>query len=110
MLKMAKEGEWQEATELLLDAAERVQRGGADFVLICTNTMHKVAEEIEAAISIPLLHIADATASEIGKRSITRVALLGTKYTMEDDFYKGRLVRRHGLQVLIPPEKEREVT
>lgn len=105
---LQQEGRWQEATELLLDAARRVQRGGADFALICTNTMHKVADEIEAAISIPLLHISDATASEIGRRDLTRVALLGTKYTMEDDFYKGRLVGRHGLQVLIPPEKERD--
>ena len=104
---LQQEGRWQEATEILLDAARRVQRGGADFVLICTNTMHKVATEVEAAISIPLLHIADATASEISKRGIRRIALLGTKYTMEDDFYKGRLVRQHGLEVMIPPEPER---
>jgi aspartate racemase len=105
---LQQEGRWQEATEVLLDAARRVQRGGADFMLICTNTMHKMAEEIEESISIPLLHIADATALEIGRRGITRVALLGTKYTMEDDFYKGRLAEGHGLQVLIPPEKERD--
>ncbi len=104
---LQQEGRWQEATEILLDAARRVQRGGADFVLICTNTMHKVVPEVEAAISIPLLHIADTTASEISKRCISRIALLGTKYTMEDDFYKGRLVRQYGLEVMIPPETER---
>ncbi len=104
---LQQEGRWQEATKILLDAARRVQRGGADFVLICTNTMHKVVPEVEAAISIPLLHIADTTASEISKRCISRIALLGTKYTMEDDFYKGRLVRQYGLEVMIPPETER---
>ena len=103
------EGRWQEATELMIDAGNRIDRGGADCLLICTNTMHKMATEVQRAISIPLLHIADATAAEIKERGIERVGLLGTKYTMEQDFYKGRLVTEYGLEVIIPSESDRDI-
>jgi aspartate racemase len=100
---------WDEATELMCDAAKRVERGGADFLLICTNTMHKMAPEVQNAVTIPLLHIADATATEIQKLGIKRIALLGTQYTMEDDFYKGRLAASYGLDVVIPTENDRNM-
>ncbi|MGD8314226.1 MAG: aspartate/glutamate racemase family protein [Syntrophobacterales bacterium] len=101
------EGKWPEATEFMCDAAQRLERGGADCVLICTNTMHKMAAEVQSSVSIPLLHIADTTAIEIKKRGIRRVGLLGTKYTMEEDFYKKRLVDDYDLDVFIPPEDGR---
>ena len=100
-------GRWDKATEFMCDAARRVELGGADCLLICTNTMHKMAAEVQRAVVIPLLHIADATAMEIKKRGIKRVALLGTKYTMEEEFYKGRLRAKYGFEVLIPPEEDR---
>jgi len=103
------EGRWPEATEFMCDAARRIERGGADCVLICTNTMHKMAPEVQSTVTIPLLHIADTTAIEIKKRGIKRVALLGTKYTMEEDFYKGRLVDDYDLDVVIPPEDGRTI-
>jgi aspartate racemase len=103
------EARWDEATNLMIDAANRVERGGADFVLICTNTMHKMAEEVEASISIPLLHIADVTAERIVSSGLKKVGLLGSAYTMEQDFYKGRLKEKYGLEVVIPGETEREV-
>lgn len=93
----------------MCDAAQRIERGGADCVLICTNTMHKMAPEVQSTVTIPLLHIADTTAIEIKKRGIKRVALLGTKYTMEEDFYKGRLVDDYDLDVVIPPEDGRTI-
>jgi aspartate racemase len=86
----------------------RVEAAGADFLLICTNTMHKVADEVQAAIGIPLLHLADATAARIREAGLETVGLLGTRFTMEQDFYKGRL-ERHGLRVLVPGEDEREI-
>ena len=100
---------WQGVTEILLDAANRLQRGGADCVLICTNTMHKMAEEIQGSVSIPLLHIADPTARRIKERGIKKIALLGTKTTMEEDFYKGRLASQYGLEVMIPAEMDRNI-
>lgn len=102
-------GEWSEAGEVLSKAAKQIEAAGADFLLICTNTMHKVAPQIEAAIEIPLLHIADATADEIKKQGIKTIGLLGTKFTMEQDFYAGRLADRHGLKVLIPEKEDREI-
>ncbi len=105
--KLQHEGRWEEATALMVDAAKRIERGGADFLLICTNTMHKMASEVQKAIDIPLLHIADATAEEIKRSGIQEIGLLGTKYTMEQDFYRGQLVSRHGLDVRIPNEKDR---
>jgi aspartate racemase len=85
-----------------------VQAGGADFLLICTNTMHKVAPQVEAAISIPLLHIADATAQRLAADGIRRVGLLGTRFTMEQDFYKGRIMEKYGIDVLVPDADARD--
>lgn len=101
-------GEWDKATVMMVDAAKRLEKGGADFIIICTNTMHLMADEIEKQVSIPLLHIADATAEGLKAHGIQRVGLLGTRFTMEKDFYRGKLIEKHGLDVLIPPEKERE--
>ncbi len=98
---------WDEAGEELAAAARQIEAAGADFLLICTNTMHKVAPQIERATGIPLLHIADATARHIRDRDMTTVGLLGTRFTMEQDFYKGRLVEDHGLEVIVPPEGDR---
>ena len=101
-------GDWPATARLLAAEARKLQDGGADFLLIGTNTMHKVAPEIEAAIDIPLLHIADATAAKLQADGVTRVGLLGTRFTMEQDFYKGRLQDRFGLAVLVPDEAGRE--
>ncbi|MGY3945428.1 aspartate/glutamate racemase family protein [Aeromonas tecta] len=101
-------GDWPATARLLSVAARDLQAGGADFLLIGTNTMHKVAPEIEAAIEIPLLHIADATAKRLVADGVSRVGLLGTRFTMEQDFYKGRLETLFGLEVLVPKEAERE--
>ncbi|MFM5502350.1 aspartate/glutamate racemase family protein [Aeromonas veronii] len=101
-------GDWPATARLLAAEARKLQDGGADFLLIGTNTMHKVVPEIEAAIDIPLLHIADATAAKLRADGITRVGLLGTRFTMEQDFYKGRLQTNFGLEVLVPAEAERE--
>ncbi len=100
-------GNWERAADILKDAALRLERGGADFVMICTNTLHKVADIVQAGISVPILHIAEVTATELKEHGINRVALLGTKYTMEQDFYKERL-RNNGITVIIPEETDRE--
>jgi aspartate racemase len=100
-------GRWDDATALMIDAAQRLERGGADFFLICTNTMHRMADQVQAAVHIPLLHIADPTAERIKARGIRRVGLLGTAFTMEQDFYKGRLKDRFGLDVLVPETEDR---
>lgn len=100
--KLQHQGLWDETSEILSKAAQSIEAGGADFLLICTNTMHKVAEEIEASISIPLLHIADATAEKLVFDNIKRVGLLGTKFTMDQDFYKGRLIEKFGIEVIVP--------
>ena len=101
--------QWEEAGRILSEAASQVEAAGADFLLICTNTMHKVAPQIESALSIPLLHIADATADEIKKHGMTRIGLLGTNFTMEQEFYAGRLEEKHGLDVLVPEKEDREI-
>jgi len=103
------QAKWDEATELMIAAAQNVENGGADFVIICTNTMHKMANEVQQHIHIPLLHIADATAKRIRARGLSRIGLLGTRFSMEEDFYRGRLIEKHGLEVLIPTEEEREI-
>ena len=100
---------WDEAGEVLGKAARQVEAAGADFLVLCTNTMHKVAPQIESVIRIPMLHIADATAERIKEAGITTVGLLGTKFTMEQDFYAGRLEEKHGLRVLVPPPEDREI-
>lgn len=99
-------GDWDAMAELLARDAGALERAGAEIVLLCTNTMHRVAPAIEAALSVPLLHLADATAEAVARRELTRIALLGTRYTMEGDFYRERL-ERHGLDVLIPDEPDR---
>lgn len=101
-------GRWAEAAARLTDAGRSLERAGADFVVLCTNTMHLVADELQAGLSIPLLHIADATAHQVRAAGIQTVGLLGTRFTMERDFYKGRLSDRHGLSVLIPDADDRE--
>ena len=105
--KLQHAGGWEESGEILADAAKAVRRAGADFLVLATNTMHKVAAQIEAAVDIPLLHIADATAARVKAAGLTRVGLLGTRFTMEEDFYRGRLETRHGLSVLTPPAGQR---
>ena len=101
------EGDWESAGKLLGDVAQSLEKAGAEFIVICTNTMHKVIDSIEKKISIPIVHIADATANQIKNSGIKTVGLLGTKYTMEHDFYKSRLVS-NGIEVLIPNSEERE--
>ncbi|MGD9212063.1 MAG: amino acid racemase [Desulfobacteraceae bacterium] len=103
------QGDWQTIVAILSEAALNIQAAGADFLLICTNTMHKLAPQIEAAIQIPLLHIADATAKVLVEEGIDTVGLLGTAYTMEQDFYKGRLMEKYGLKVLIPGTSDRKI-
>ncbi|PFB21163.1 aspartate/glutamate racemase family protein [Bacillus cereus] len=100
-------GDWDGAGEILGNAAYSLQKGGADFIIICTNTMHKVVGKIKAKIDIPVLHIADATAKEIKRKDIQKVGLLGTKYTMEQDFYKSR-IEEHDIKVIVPSEKNRK--
>ncbi|MCB2216552.1 aspartate/glutamate racemase family protein [Desulfofustis glycolicus] len=102
-------GDWQQMGDLLADAARKVEAAGADFLLICTNTMHKVAPRIEREISVPLLHIGDATAEALIRNGIRTVGLLGTAFTMEQDFYKGRLRDNYGLNVLIPEKQDRRL-
>ncbi|MFT3822066.1 MAG: aspartate/glutamate racemase family protein [Rubrivivax sp.] len=100
-------GEWDEAGEVLAHAAAALERAGAQGLVICTNTMHKVAGQVQAAAAIPLLHIADPTAAAIKAAGLNTVGLLGTRFTMEQDFYRFRLERDHGLNVLIPEERDR---
>jgi len=95
--------------EILAGSAKSLEDGGADFVILCTNTMHKVAGEIEASIHIPFLHIADATGQKIQDSGIGKVGLLGTRFTMEEDFYKRRLAGRYGLEVTVPDARQREI-
>jgi len=102
-------GAWDEAGLALADAARKVERGGADFVLLCTNTMHKVADALTAVLTVPLIHIADPTAEAITAAGIGAVGLLGTRFTMEEEFYRGRLTDRFGLRVLTPDKADREM-
>ncbi len=102
------QGKWDELTKLMVEAAQNLEKGGADFILICTNTMHKMAADIERATSIPLVHIADPTAEKIKAQGFSKAGLLGTAFTMEQDFYKGRLASNHGLEVLTPDDADRK--
>jgi len=99
-------GDWQGTADILIKAAKAVEQGGADFLMICTNTMHKVAPEIQAAINIPLLHIADATAKVLNNNNVKRVGLLGTRFTMEQEFYKNRISEHYGIEVIVPNEQQ----
>lgn len=107
--KQQQRGDWDGAARMLAEAARSVESGGADCLLICTNTMHKVAEQITSAISIPLLHIADATAQRLIQADVRKVGLLGTAFTMEQGFYKGRLTEKFGLDVLVPDGPDRQL-
>lgn len=102
------ENRWNEADEMLVDAARRLKNAGADFIVICANTMHKSAPRIESAVQIPILHIADATAMVVQKAGLKKIGLLGTRYTMEEDFYTGRLQKLFGLEVVLPGKPERD--
>ena len=102
-------GRWLEAGEMMTDAALYVERGGADFIVLCTNTMHKSVEAMQKSLHIPILHIADATAEVVKARGLHKVGLLGTRFTMEEDFYKGRLQQKYGLEVLIPDRDTRDI-
>lgn len=101
------EGDWDGLTARMIDAAQRLEAGGADIILICTNTMHRMAAAVEAATNIPLLHIADPTAEAIKAAGFTTVGLLGTAFTMEHEFYRGRLSSVHGLKVIVPETEDR---
>ena len=103
------QGNWQQAANVLADAAKSVVAGGADFLIICTNTMHKVAPEIAAQISIPILHIADATANKLIADGIKKVGLLGTRFTMEQDFYKNRMIDEFGIDVIVPNSDDQTI-
>ncbi len=107
--KLQHDGDWEGTAKILSQAALRVQSAGADFLVICTNTMHKIAPQIEAVLAIPLLHIADATAEVLVQNGISKVGLLGTAFTMEQDFYKGRLIQQYGLNVLVPDDEDRKI-
>ena len=107
--RLQHQGRWDDATARMVHAAASLRRGGADFLVICSNTMHRMADAVQAAVPLPLVHIADATAEAIARAGIRTVGLLGTRFTMEQDFYKGRLADRHGLSVLTPDDAGRTV-
>lgn len=107
--QMQYKGEWEKAGEVLVDVARRLERGGADCIVLCTNTMHKLASVIEAATRIPFIHIADATAEKIKEQGMKKIGLLGTGFTMEQDFYKGRLAEKYGLEVIVPEKADRDI-
>ena len=102
-------GDWDATAEILSRAAQSLEAGGADFFLICTNTMHKVAEAVAESVAIPLLHIADATATVLKQEGVSRVGLIGTAFTMEEEFYKGRLADLHGIDVVVPVSRDRQI-
>ena len=105
--EMQHQGKWDEAAQAMIPAAKRLEKAEADCVVICSNTMHKMAAAVQDAIGIPLLHIADATAEKIKSQGLKAVGLLATKFTMEEEFYQGRLIEKHGLEVIIPKREER---
>ncbi|MDQ7025870.1 MAG: aspartate/glutamate racemase family protein [Anaerolineae bacterium] len=101
--------DWESATHRMIAAARQLERGGADCIVICSNTMHQMASDVQNAVDIPLIHIADATAKVIKAKGLSKIALIGTRYTMEQDFYKGRLINQHELDVVIPDDDGRTV-
>lgn len=107
--KLQHDGKWEETALILTKAAQSLETAGADFLIICTNTMHKVAPQIESAISMPLLHIADATANRLISNKIKRVGLLGTQFTMAQDFYKGRLSTKFNIEVIVPNGEQQKI-
>ena len=104
---LQRDNRWDEAAQMLADAAVSLVAGGADAIVLCTNTMHRVADRLQASVDVPLIHIADATAAAVQQSGVTRVGLLATRYTMEQDFYVGRMRDIHGLDVVIPDEPDR---
>jgi aspartate racemase len=102
-------GRWEEATRAMVKAAQTLEHGGADFIVICTNTMHKMADAVSAGVRVPLLHIADAAAEAIRQQGLTKIGLLGTRFTMEEDFYKRRLTEKFDLEVIVPEKDDRAV-
>jgi aspartate racemase len=107
--KLQHEDRWDEAAQILVKCAQDLERGGADFIVLCTNTMHKLADQITSNVNIPFLHIADTTAEKIVAAGMKRIGLLGTRFTMEHDFYKGRLIHNFGLDVLVPNQTDRDI-
>jgi len=107
MVKLQHDGDWDGAERAMVDAARKVEKGGADAIVICTNTMHNMADAVERAVDIPLLHIVDVTAAKIKAQGIAKVGLLGTRFTMEQSFYKDRLAK-HGIDVIVPDEADRQ--
>ncbi|MCP4583924.1 MAG: aspartate/glutamate racemase family protein [candidate division Zixibacteria bacterium] len=107
--KLQHQGRWLELDDIMIDAAVRLEKAGAELILICANTMHKSADRVQAAVKIPLLHIADETAATIKSENLNKVGLLGTKFTMEEDFYKGRLKDKFDIEVLIPDKQDRQI-
>jgi aspartate racemase len=107
--RLQHEGRWDDAGRILEDAAKKLEAGGAECVVLCTNTMHKLSNFIEDAVKIPLIHIADATAQQIKARGMKRIGLLATGFTMEQDFYKGRLTDKFGLEVIVPEKPDRDI-
>ncbi len=105
--KLQHQGDWESLKKLLSDAAQKLEYAGSDVILICTNTMHKIFDDVASSVSCPMIHIADATAEEIKKLNLSKVGLLGTKFTMEESFYRDRFMS-HGIETLIPDEEERE--
>jgi amino-acid racemase len=103
------QGKWEELTKLMLNLAQKLEGAGADFIIICTNTMHKMAEEVENNTNIPLLHIADATAEKIIEKGLGKLGLLGTNFTMEEDFFKKRLDEKYNIEVIIPSQNDRRI-
>jgi len=108
MEQLQREDRWAELSAMMIDIASRLQKGGAEMLVICSNTMHKCAADVQEAVDLPLLHIADTTAAEIQAASIATVGLLGTRYTTQQDFYKGILRDKHGIEVLVPVAEEAE--
>ncbi len=106
---LQRQGDWDEATRMMINAAIYLQKAKVDFIVICANTMHRMADEVEAAIAIPLLHIADATARAVREEGITKVGLLGTRFVMEEDFYRQRLEEKYNLEVMVPDAKGGEI-
>lgn len=104
-----REGKWDEIASSFIDIAKKLEQSGADFLLICANTLHKIADEIQDNINIPLLHIVDVTAERILKKGLNKVGLIGTKYTMEENFYKQRLKQKFSIETIVPGTKEREI-
>lgn len=103
---MQHSGQWQELTAIMVDIAQKLENAGAELILICTNTMHMMADKVQSGIGVPVLHIADAAAEQIKMQKLMKVGLLGTKFTMKQDFYKGRMNEKYGIDVIVPTETE----